>query len=305
MTDFKMPAEVLRSLLGSGNVIEDCPMAKYTSFKCGGNAALFAVCESEEALGKTLSLIEEKNLPFLFIGNGSNMLFTDAGFPGLVVKLGEAFEAVSVSGTCITAGAGALLSVISRAAAAEGLTGLEFASGIPGSLGGAVFMNAGAYGGEMKHVLVSVRAMDRKGRVFEIPAEDLDLSYRHSCFEENGMVILSAKLRLEKGDKAAIDAKIKELTLQRTTKQPVAYPSAGSFFKRPEGYFAGKLVQNAGLKGLSVGGAQVSALHAGFVINKGGATATDVIDLMKIVQETVMDKFGVLLEPEVRIIGKY
>ena len=197
----------------------------------------------------------------------------------------------------------ALLSVISKAVAAEGLSGFEFASGIPGSLGGGVFMNAGAYDGEMKNVLSRVRSVNRKGEIIVRGVNELELSYRHSIFMDNNEIILSAEIELEKGDPEQINAKIADFTQRRITKQPLQYPSAGSFFKRPEGYYAGKLIQDAGLKGVCIGGAMVSPLHAGFIVNTGSATATDIIDLMKVIQETVMEKFSVMLEPEVRIIG--
>lgn len=306
MTDIKATAAAIAPFCAAGGLITDCSMAEQTSFRCGGRAAIFAVPSSEEGLASMTAFLSENRVPFMFMGNGSNLLFTDAGYDGVVIKAGpKTMGNIRVDGDTITAGAGASLSRISKKAAAEGLTGLEFASGIPGSLGGAVFMNAGAYGGEMKQVLVSVRSMDLSGNIIERKAEDLGLSYRKSIFQENGEFILSAIIRLERGDRDAIEAKMRDLAAQRTAKQPLSFPSAGSFFKRPEGHFAGKLIEDCGLKGLRVGGAQVSSLHAGFVINCGGASATDVIDLMKVVQETVLDRFGVMLEPEVRIIGSY
>ena len=306
MTDIKATAAAIAPFCAGGGLITDCSMAEQTSFRCGGRAAIFAVPSSEEGLASMTAFLSENKVPLMFMGNGSNLLFTDAGYEGVVIKAGpDTMGDIRVDGDTITAGAGASLSRISKKAAAEGLTGLEFASGIPGSLGGAVFMNAGAYGGEMKQVLVSVRSMDLIGNIIERKAEDLGLSYRKSIFQENGEFILGAVIRLERGDRDTIAAKMRDLAAQRTAKQPLSFPSAGSFFKRPEGYFAGKLIEDCGLKGLRVGGAQVSSLHAGFVINCGGASATDVIDLMKVVQETVLDRFGVMLEPEVRIIGSY
>ena len=305
MTDLKQLKEALKPFCSEDSLIENCPMADHTTFKCGGNAALFAVPENEAALAAVIRIAQEQQVPFLLMGNGSNLLFSDSGYPGLVIRLGEGFSKIRVSGSTIYAGAAALLSAISNAAAANSLSGMEFACGIPGSLGGAIFMNAGAYGGEMKQIVSSVRTLDREGHFHILAAEELPLSYRHSVFEENGQILLEAELSLTPADKEEVLSRMRQLTLQRTAKQPLSYPSAGSFFKRPEGYFAGKLVQDAGLKGLTVGGAQISELHAGFVINKGGATATDVIDLMKIVQETVMSRFGVMLQPEVKIIGDY
>ena len=295
-------------------IIENAPMSKYTSFKAGGNAKALINVTSIEDLKALLVLFHEKNIKHMILGNGSNTLFKDSGYDGIVLRnaiegeisyeknpselqMGEKCQ-VTVSGT------GILLSVLARAVAAESLTGLEFASGIPGSLGGALFMNAGAYGGEMVQVVKTVRVISPDGKEDKIfTNEEMELSYRHSILEENGYIAVEATLELTKGDKAAILAEMKELATKRNTKQPVTYPSAGSTFKRPEGYFAGKLVEDAGLKGVSVGGAEVSTLHSGFIINKGGATATDILELIALVQNRVYDEFGVELKPEVRIIG--
>ena len=220
------------------------------------------------------------------------------------MRIGKAFEGVRREGDALICGSGTLLSVVARQALADSLTGFEFASGIPGSVGGAVFMNAGAYGGEMKDVLVKVRVISADGssdRILNV--EELDLGYRHSILQESGDIVVEAEIRLTPGDKEQIKETMAELTAKRNSKQPVQYPSAGSTFKRPEGYFAGKLIQDAGLKGLTVGGAQVSELHSGFVINIGGATATDILELMDIVKAKVLNDFGVELQPEVRIIG--
>ncbi|MEY8368609.1 UDP-N-acetylmuramate dehydrogenase [Anaerovoracaceae bacterium 42-11] len=285
----------------------DIEMKDYTSFKAGGKAAEMVIVESVEELRVILAEIDQANRPYLMLGNGSNTLIKDSGFSGTVVKLGESFHQVKIhgeSGEKLVCGCGALMSSVAKAALAESLTGFEFASGIPGSIGGAVFMNAGAYGGEMKDIVESVNLVSRDGKVLRtVSGEEMDFSYRHSILQETGEVAVSVVLRLSKGDAAEISETMRDLTKRRNEKQPVQYPSAGSFFKRPEGFFAGKLIQDAGLKGLSVGGAQVSELHSGFIINKGGATATDIIDLMHLVQNTVFDKFGVKLEPEVRIIG--
>ncbi len=285
----------------------DIEMKDYTSFKAGGKAAEMVIVESVEELREILAEIDQAKRPYLMLGNGSNTLIKDSGFSGTVVKLGESFHQVKIhgeSGEKLVCGCGALMSSVAKAALAESLTGFEFASGIPGSIGGAVFMNAGAYGGEMKDIVESVNLVSRDGKVLRtVSGEEMDFSYRHSILQETGEVAVSVVLRLSKGDAAKISETMRDLTKRRNEKQPVQYPSAGSFFKRPEGFFAGKLIQDAGLKGLSVGGAQVSELHSGFIINKGGATATDIIDLMHLVQNTVFDKFGVKLEPEVRIIG--
>ena len=295
-------------------IIENAPMSKYTSFKAGGNAKALINVTSIEDLKALLVLFNEKGIKHMILGNGSNTLFKDSGYDGIVLRnaiegeisyeknpselqMGEKCQ-VTVSGT------GILLSVLARAVAAESLTGLEFASGIPGSLGGALFMNAGAYGGEMVQVVKTVRVISPDGKEDKIfTNEEMELSYRHSILEENGYIAVEATLELTKGDKAAILAEMKELATKRNTKQPVTYPSAGSTFKRPEGHFAGKLVEDAGLKGVSVGGAEVSTLHSGFIINKGGATATDILELIALVQNRVYDEFGVELKPEVRIIG--
>lgn len=295
-------------------IVEDAPMSKYTSFKAGGNAKALIDVTSIDDLKALLQLFHEKNVKHMILGNGSNTLFKDSGYDGIVLRnmindeivygtnpaelaMGEKCE-VTVHGT------GILLSTLARAVAAESLTGLEFASGIPGSLGGALFMNAGAYGGEMVQVVKNVRVISPDGKEDKIfTNEEMELSYRHSVLEENGYIAVEAVLELTKGDKDAIMAEMKELATKRNTKQPVTYPSAGSTFKRPEGYFAGKLVEDAGLKGVSVGGAEVSTLHSGFIINKGGATATDILELIALVQNRVYDEFGVELKPEVRIIG--
>ena len=231
-------------------------------------------------------------------------IFRDEGYSGVVIKLSGEFEKIESDGEILKAGSAALLSSVAREALRGDLTGMEFASGIPGSLGGAVFMNAGAYGGEMKDILKRVWAMSRDGKEEKIfSAEELKLTYRHSALEENGYIVLFAEIALKKGERQEIADRMKELAEKRNAKQPVQYPSAGSTFKRPEGHFAGKLIEDAGLKGVSVGGAQVSTLHSGFIINTGNATATDILDLIRLVQNRVYDQFQVVLEPEVRIIG--
>ena len=305
--------------------IENCSMGDHTSFRCGGRAALFCIPEDLEELRSIVSEAKKSGRPYLFMGNGSNMLFSDDGYNGYVISLkglkecsvklfdksgapvnAENADGFRVSYGIIEAGAGCSLASAARAALENGLAGFEFASGIPGSLGGAVFMNAGAYGGEMKDVLFSVCTMDENGDVREWQADELDLSYRHSVFMDNrSLIIVSARIRLNAGPREEIEEKMKDLARRRQEKQPLQYPSAGSTFKRPEGHFAGKLIEDAGLKGLTVGGAQVSELHAGFIINRGGATATDVLELIDVVRETVLDRSGVLLEPEVQIVGAW
>ena len=284
--------------------ISNADMSKYTSFRAGGCADELIIVDTPEELLDVLKELSEKKDEYIMLGNGSNTLFKDSGYHGTVVKLGESFDEVRVHENKVLAGGGALLSVVARAALNAGLTGFEFASGIPGSTGGAIFMNAGAYGGEMKDIVDNVTLAKRDGSgLVTVKGSDMDFSYRHSILEETGDIVVAVAFLLSRGDKQDIQATMAELTQKRNEKQPVQYPSAGSFFKRPEGHFAGKLIQDAGLKGVTVGGAQVSQLHSGFVINVGGATASDIIDLMHLVQNTVYDRFGVMLEPEVRIIG--
>lgn len=290
--------------IDKSKVLLHADMRQFTSFKAGGCADILVSPENEEDLAQALEILNAEKCDYFILGNGSNFLVRDGGFRGVILHMGEHFSKVSIEGTVLQAGSGALLSSLSRAAGASSLTGFEFASGIPGSLGGAIAMNAGAYDGEIKHVVIEVKAMDQNGRIHYLKNEELELGYRHSVFHKNGWVVLEAKIQLASGDQEKIKETMKQLNQLRNEKQPVVFPSAGSFFKRPEGHFAGKLVQDAKLKGLSYGGAQVSSLHSGFIINTGGATATDIINLMVIVQNTVWDQFGIKLEPEVRIIGE-
>ena len=285
-------------------VAEYEPMDLHTSFRCGGAADLFVTPGSLGELMNVLDLVRTKNIPYLVLGNGSNVLFKDGGYHGVVIRIGEGMDRVRIEGQTVFAEPGVSLAKLAKMAAEEGLSGLEFACGIPGSLGGAVFMNAGAYDHELKEVLLSVSSINHLGMMKDRKAEGCGLGYRHSIFMENGEVILGVKLFLKPDSRMDISDRMKEYTLRRNSKQPVHLPSAGSFFKRPEGHFAGKLIEDAGLKGLQIGGAQVSPMHAGFIVNNGGATATDVLDLMRVVQETVLDKSGVMLEPEVRIVGE-
>ena len=280
-------------------------MSKYTSFRAGGKAAALVEVENKEQLKAVLRFADEENIPHLLIGNGSNTLFKDSGYQGLVIKLGDYFNYLAEeSDTRLRIGASMLLSTAAKMALEESLTGMEFASGIPGSIGGAIFMNAGAYGGEMKDIVASVHAVSPDGREEkDFTNEEMQFGYRSSILQQNGWIATDVTFNLTTGNKEEIAAQMKDLNARRNAKQPVNYPSAGSTFKRPEGYFAGKLIEDAGLKGLTVGGAQVSTLHSGFVINKGGASATDILQLIALVQNTVYDKFGVMLEPEVRIIG--
>lgn len=292
-------------LLGRDHVLTDEPMKQHTTFKIGGPADYFLVPETGEEVGEIIKICRKTDIPYFILGNGSNLLVGDGGYRGAVIQVYRNMSAVTVEGTTITAQAGALLSAVAAAAKNASLTGFEFAGGIPGTVGGAAVMNAGAYGGEMKDVLVEVTVMDAEGKIFTISAEKLELGYRTSVIKKAGYIVLEAKIRLKEGDQEAIRERMKELTIQRTTKQPLEYPSAGSTFKRPEGYFAGKLVMDSGLRGYQVGGARISEKHCGFVINAGDATAKDVRTLMDNVRDIVYEKYGVTLEPEVKFLGEF
>lgn len=283
----------------------NAPMSRYTSFKAGGCAKLLIKPNSVDTLSKILKECIDKQVNYLVIGNGSNLLISDNGFNGVVIKIGSDISKICLlDEETIYCEAGATMKALCNFAYENSLSGLEFAYGIPGTLGGAVYMNAGAYGGEMKDVLLSSKHIDNDGNVGEIVGEDLDLDYRRSAYTDNGFTIVSAIMKLKKADKVEIKASMNDKMSRRRDKQPLEYPSAGSTFKRPVGYFAGALIEQSGLKGYTVGGAQVSEKHAGFVINKDGATATDIITLIKDVQKIVFDKFGVNLETEVKIIGE-
>lgn len=304
MTETLSLYEKLKNIIRDDErLLRDVPMKEYTTFRAGGNADYMVIPANEEELTGVLEVLHREGVPYFVLGNGSDVLVRDGGYHGVIIHVGKAMAAVSVDGERVTAQAGALLSAVASEAARHSLTGMEFASGIPGSIGGAVFMDAGAYDGEMKLIVESARALMPDGTIRSFAGEELDFSYRHSIFMDNEAVILSAVLKLEKGDRDAIDAKMKDLNQRRISKQPLDKPSAGSTFKRPEGYFAGKLIDDAGCRGLSVGAAQVSPKHAGFIVNNGGATASDILDLIALVQMKVKDDFGVDLHPEVRIIG--
>ena len=295
--------EVLKKAIGENNVIENEPMSKHTTFRIGGNADIFVTPQSTEDIENVIKIAEKTNTPYYIIGNGSNLLVKDNGIRGIVIQIYKKYSDITVNGNEITVQSGALLSTVAKKAMENSLTGFEFASGIPGTIGGAVCMNAGAYGGEIKDVLVSCKVL-KDGKVIELDNEQAGFEYRNSRIMAEKMIVLEAVLRLEKGNKEEILSKMKELNSQRNTKQPVEFPIAGSTFKRPEGYFAAKLIDDSGLRGFSVGKAQVSPKHCGFVVNNGGATAQEVLELIEKVTEIVYDKFGVRLEPEVRIIGQ-
>lgn len=285
-------------------IIEDEMMNKHTTFKVGGPADLYVIPRSEEELVYAIEVCKSENVPYYVIGNGSNLLVTDKGFRGVIIEVYRQMSDITVEGNCITAYAGALLSKIANTALEHGLTGLEFAHGIPGTLGGAVTMNAGAYDGEMKQVLESATVIDDKGQVRTLSADELELEYRKSIISRLGYTVIKATMCLEGSDKEVISAKMKELMQRRRDKQPLEYPSAGSTFKRPVGHFAGKLIMDAGLRGYQLGGAQVSEKHCGFVINKDHATCQDILDLIHYIQEEVKSKFDVQIEPEVKMIGE-
>ncbi|MCF0132294.1 MAG: UDP-N-acetylmuramate dehydrogenase [Blautia sp.] len=280
-------------------------MKKHTTFRIGGPADYFLVPENIEQVRGILKICREEEMPYFFVGNGSNLLVSDAGYRGAVIHLGSHFSGVAIQGNQIRAGAGALLSAVAAAARNAALTGMEFAGGIPGTVGGAVVMNAGAYGGEMKHILKEVTVMDPDGETMVLPVQELELGYRTSIIKQKDYLVLEALIELSAGDEAAIGERMKELSEQRISKQPLEYPSAGSTFKRPEGYFAGKLIMDSNMRGYRIGGAQVSEKHCGFVINVGDATAKDVAALMKDVSDAVQEKFGVILEPEVKFLGEF
>lgn len=291
--------------LGSDNVRLHEPMKKHTTFRIGGPADYYLCPHSTEELQKILQICRENKLEFFILGNGSNLLVSDKGYRGVVIQLWKNFSDIETEDNTITVKAGALLSKVAAEALEESLTGMEFASGIPGTMGGAVMMNAGAYGGEVKDIIREVTVLTREGELLTLSKEEMNFGYRTSVVKEKGYVVISAELQLRKGDREEIRKVMDELKERRVTKQPLDMPSAGSTFKRPEGYFAGKLIMDAGLRGFSVGGAQISEKHCGFVVNKGDATAADVLGLIGEVQKRVQEKFGVALEPEVKFLGEF
>ena len=291
--------------LGSDNVRLHEPMKKHTTFRIGGPADYYLCPHSTEELQKILQICRENKLEFFILGNGSNLLVSDKGYRGVVIQLWKNFSDIETEDNTITVKAGALLSKVAAEALEESLTGMEFASGIPGTMGGAVMMNAGAYGGEMKDIIREVTVLTREGELLTLSKEEMNFGYRTSVVKEKGYVVISAELQLRKGDREEIRKVMDELKERRVTKQPLDMPSAGSTLKRPEGYFAGKLIMDAGLRGFSVGGAQISEKHCGFVVNKGDATAADVLGLIGEVQKRVQEKFGVALEPEVKFLGEF
>lgn len=305
--------EKIKEVIGTGNVLEHEPMSSHTSFRIGGPADALVLVNNEEELGRVLDIVTAENAEHMLVGNGSNLLISDEGYPGIAIKLAGDFEEIKIDKedqTLVTVGAARLMSSTAAFLTEHGLAGFEFASGIPGSIGGAVYMNAGAYGGEIKDVCESVRvllpAAQGDGTAFiaqTMSSEEMEFGYRHSIAEDKSMIIVSAAMRFTEDDPEAITARVEELREKRNSKQPVNYPSAGSTFKRPVGGYAAALIEQSGLKGYRVGGAEVSEKHSGFVINRGKATCEDVLAVMRHVREKVMEDSGILLEPEVRLIN--
>lgn len=303
MNQFRGLIDLFKEFYKEENIIADAEMKKHVHFRVGGPADILLIPETKEQVVSSIEVCRNHNVPFYVVGNGSNLLVRDGGIRGVVIKLGEV-KNISVNGDRVNAECGVLLKNVSSEGLSNSLTGFEFACGIPGTVGGAVFMNAGAYHGEIADVIESAEVIDNEGNIITLNKEELELGYRSSSVMKKGYVVLSAVFKLKYGEEEKIKERVDDLTFMRESKQPLEYPSAGSTFKRPEGYFAGKLIQDAGLKGFTLGGAAVSDKHSGFVINKNGATAKDIIDLIKHVQNEVKRQFGVELHPEVRIIGE-
>lgn len=297
--------EFIRAYVPEEDILSDEPMCKHTTFRVGGPAQCLVRISNPEQLRRLMPYLREVEIPYFILGNGSNLLVSDKGYEGVILQLGGNLNRIVVEGKRVRAGAGALMSQIARAALEHGLAGFEFASGIPGTVGGGAVMNAGAYGGEMKHVVTNVTVMNEAGEILELSNEGMEFGYRRSIIKNRPFVVLEVELELQEGNPEEIRAKMEDLAGRRREKQPLEFPSAGSTFKRPEGYFAGKLIMDAGLRGYSIGGARVSDKHCGFVINTGNATAADVAEVIQEVQERVKDKFGVTLEKEVIFLGEF
>ncbi len=297
-------AEQIKKLTWTGCVLVDEPMSRHTTFRVGGCADIFVSPQTVKEATEIVRLLLTQKYPYTVIGNGSNIIVSDSGYRGCIICMETAAANLCTEGSVITAGAGVMLSKVARMAYENSLTGLEFASGIPGTVGGAVVMNAGAYGGEMKDVIKTVTVFDTQNCSIEtVDACDMGFGYRTSIIKERPLIVLEACFELKQGNADDIKAVMDDLAIRRREKQPLEYPSAGSTFKRPEGYFAAKLIEDTGLKGLAEGGAQVSEKHAGFVINRGGATATEVLTLIREIKSRVFEKFGVMLETEVIVLG--
>lgn len=296
---------ILEGFVPAERIFINEPMKKHTTFQVGGNADCLIAIEKEEELKSLIHYLNQIEIPYLILGNGSNLLVSDDGFRGIVLKTKGSFSNITVEGEVIIAQSGALLSQVAKVAYDQGLTGFEFAAGIPGTVGGGVVMNAGAYGGEMAQVVQEVEVVDKSGEILVMDNLSMEFGYRTSAIKNHPFIVKQVTFKLQKGDKEQIKARMDELAAARREKQPLEYPSAGSTFKRPEGYFAGKLIMDAGFRGFTMGGAQVSEKHCGFVINKNNATAKDISDLMKEVAVGVYEKFGVQLEPEVIKVGNF
>lgn len=297
--------EYLISQVPAECVLQKESMAKHTTFRVGGEADFFVEIGSAKELSNIIKYLKQTDHKYFILGNGSNLLVGDKGYEGVILHLGDRFSEVTVEGSCILAEAGALLSVVAKTAAKHSLSGMEFASGIPGTIGGAVVMNAGAYDGEMKQIITEVTVMDENGEILTLDNGTMEFGYRTSIIKNRPFIVLSAKILLEPGDAEAIRSKMDDFAERRRSKQPLEFPSAGSTFKRPEGHFAGKLIMDAGLRGYRIGGAQVAEKHCGFVINIGNATAADISELMEEVTEKVEKQFSVTLEPEVIRLGNF
>lgn len=297
--------DFLESIVAAENILLEEPMHKHTTFRVGGPAEVFVTVENKEQLEKIIKYLNLVERPYFILGNGSNLLVGDKGYRGVIIRLGGEFNTLKTDGTLLTAGASVLLSAAAREAMENGLTGMEFASGIPGSIGGGVKMNAGAYDGEMRQIVESVQVMYKDGSILDLDNETMEFGYRNSVIKNRPYVVLQVSLRLQPGNREEILARMNELAARRKEKQPLEFASAGSTFKRPEGYFAGKLIMDSGLRGARIGGAQISEKHCGFVINDGTATAADIAELIQEVRETVKEKFGVTLEPEVILLGDF
>ena len=293
----------LLNILDKEGIYLNEPMKNHISFKVGGPADFLLKPKTEDEIKKLIEFLKNENIPYIVIGNGSNLLVKDGGIRGVVIKIADNFNKFEIEDTKVIAQSGALLSFMGKAILNKSLTGFEFAAGIPGTLGGAIAMNAGAYGGEMKDIVKSVRLMDSKGNIIELSNKEMEFEYRRSLISKSDYIVLSAIMELKEGNFDEIKGYMKELTKSRVTKQPLNLPSAGSTFKRPERHFAAKLIEDSGLKGLTLGGARVSEKHSGFVVNIGDAKAKDIIELINVVKSTVYSKFGVMLEEEVKILG--
>lgn len=297
--------EYMKTIVPEERILFHQPMKEYTTFRVGGEAECLVLIQQEEELAKLIPYLNQIEQDYFILGNGSNLLVGDKGYRGIILKFDGPMEQIAVEGTHITAKAGALLSKVAVAAKDNSLTGLEFAAGIPGSIGGGVVMNAGAYDGEMKQVVESVTVMDGDGQITVLDNDTMEFGYRTSIIKSRPYIVLEVALQLEEGNREQIGARMEELTNLRRSKQPLEYPSAGSTFKRPNGYYAGKLIMDAGLRGYRIGGAQVADKHCGFVINAGGATAADIREVIEEVQERVRERFHVFLEPEVVFLGDF